>query len=263
MAIVYVTDGDWGVGTGAPLPASVIDNNFFELFTAIQDAVSSIPQPAEISNIEIIGSQMRIFLSNGESFGPYTLPVATFQFRGDYVGGTHYYELDIFTVPNSGLYMTRIEHDTVPGAFNPSATDGDGHPLYLQLFAIQPQIYDVGFFYPGLPGNGLDSDGYVCAHLFLRNVFLPAGLENSKARLRVAPDADLTFPMARVDDTGAIDEVIGNVFFAAGEKGGVFTLAADAQFAAGETLILQVPTLIDVAAKDLTMTINGTLGSAT
>jgi hypothetical protein len=261
MAITYVTDGDWGTGTGTPNTASKVDENFWTLWQAIQDAVSSAPQPVEISNFEVNGSQLMVYMSNGSSFGPFTLPTATFQFRGDYVPGETFYELDIITVPSDGLYMVRLDH-IAAASFNPDAVDGDGNALYELLFKLQPAIYDIGLFYPGMPGNGLDSDGYIAAHLFLRNVYLPSDLNNSRARLRVAPEADLTFPIARLDTDGGVDETIGSVLFAAGVKEGVFTLADDENFADGETLVLLVPSVLDTTARDLTITFSGVLGVA-
>jgi hypothetical protein len=265
MALKFVTTGAWGAGTGTPLLASDVDNNFYELQQAIADAVENVPQPSEISNFQIIGSQLMIYLSDGTSFGPYTLPIATFQFRGEWVAPTTYYELDIFSVPGKGLYLVRIQHDTVGGeTFDPAATDGDGNDLYLLLFGVNPVIYDVGLFYPNLIGNGLDADGYIAAHIFARTVTFASGMPGSQARLRIAPAADLVLPIAKFPSGGTDpDAAWGTLTFTAGQKVGVFdTPSATALgFATGDMLIVQVPAEVDVAAKDLAVTLVGTVGT--
>jgi hypothetical protein len=255
MAIVYVTPGPWGAGTGTPNSAAQIDNNFYELKQALDDIVDNIPAPAEISNMEIVGSQLLITLSNGATFGPYTLPIATFQLRGEYVPGQHYYELDIISVFGVGLFMVRIEHDTDVGVpFDPEATDGDGHDLYLQLFGDTPQVYDVGLFSPGKPGQGFDSAGYLAAHVFARDAWFDVNMPNSQARLRVAPDAALSF------DIEADDVVIGTIAFASGETVGVITVAAAFQMNAGDMLVVRPPTAVNDAARDLVVTLCGIRG---
>lgn len=207
------------------------------------------PTAAGISNIQVIGSQLTIFLSNGDSFGPFTLPIAQFVFRGDYVPGQHYNELDIVSVPQQGLFLVRIGHDTSPtDPFDPDATDVDSNALYQLIFGEDVYIYDFGFFYPGKPGLGINSGGYMAAHLVTRKILMPTGLTGSIAKLRVAPDADLSFDILHGGTT------VGSVDFATGETDGTFTFTADVTLEVGDLLILSPPVALNNAAKDLTVT---------
>jgi hypothetical protein len=41
--------------------------------------MADIPEPLNISNITVTGTQMRIYLEDGTVFGPFTLPQANFR----------------------------------------------------------------------------------------------------------------------------------------------------------------------------------------
>jgi hypothetical protein len=64
---------------GSALTADEVDANFRQLVEDIAAAAAAIGTPAEISNITVTGSQMTIHLSNGSTFGPYTLPRSPFR----------------------------------------------------------------------------------------------------------------------------------------------------------------------------------------
>jgi len=155
------TDGTkWGAGKGAPLTAIEADNDLWELLRRLNAIEDTPPSAVSISNILVSGSQLSFQMSDGSSFGPFTLPIATFRLRGDYVPGTHYFELDLVSVPQQGLFLVRLEHNGA-NPFNPAATDGSGHAIYLKVFGEDTYIYDVGFFYPGVPGMGIQR---TCCH---------------------------------------------------------------------------------------------------
>jgi hypothetical protein len=85
--------GTWGAGKGSNLRPE-IDGNTYELAQRIAGIIADIPTPLNISNITVIGTQMRIYLEDGTVFGPFTLPQANF--RPSIVGA-----LD---VPTDGVY---------------------------------------------------------------------------------------------------------------------------------------------------------------
>ncbi|TIN84365.1 hypothetical protein [Mesorhizobium sp.] len=89
-ALNYVSDGPWGTGTGAPLNVGQFDGNTYELAQRIAAIVADIPEPLNISNITLTGTQMRIYLEDGTVFGPFTLPQASFRpsVVGEIDGGT-------------------------------------------------------------------------------------------------------------------------------------------------------------------------------
>ena len=255
------TDGGrWGAGSGlgtdGNLTPTQLDLNFWTLYTRLKDLEDNPPEAINIVGFTIVGSQLQVNMSDGSNLGPYTLPIATFQFRGDWVNDMHYFELDIVVAPDFGLFLVRIAHDTLPSpaVFDPDADDGSGNLLYLKLFGEGPRIYDFGFFFPGQPGNGIATGDYMAAHTFARDVVLPENMAGSVARLRLAPLADLSFELDFNGDS------LGTLDFAAGETDGVFTFSATA-FVAGDTFGILPPASVDDDARQLTVTFVGTRGT--
>lgn len=245
----------WGTGKGSRLSSLEVDQNFYEVITRIVSLEDNPPVPVNISNIQVIGSQLTIFLDDGSSYGPFTLPVAQFRFRSDWLPAVQYYELDLVSVAGKGLYMVRLDHIS-DSVFDENATDGDGHALYLKVFGEDTYIYTFGFFYPGSPGNGMTSGDPVFAHLFNTPVVLPGDAADSYARLRVDPAADMEFALYKNTDP------IGTLTFTAGSNEGVIDFAStDIGFEAGDVFYALYPTDgLDADARDLTVTIKGLRG---
>jgi hypothetical protein len=131
--ITYRTIGSWGAGKGANLQAAEVDNNFWSLAEAINDLINDPPQANGIGAINVSGTQMTIVLNDGSIMGPFTLPVLTFRWRGEWQPSTPYAQLDVFTVEASGIYFVLIPYTSGP-AFDPNVTDGSGNPVLQQLF---------------------------------------------------------------------------------------------------------------------------------
>lgn len=253
MAIIYVSDGPWGTGTGVPHTAATGDNNFYELDTRVTELETNPPVAAGISNIQVNGSQMMIFLSNGDSYGPFTLPVAAISFRGDFVAGQQYYELDVISVFGSGLYFVRQDHIGVD-PFDPDRLEG-GEPVYQLLFGQDPNIYTFGLFIPGVPGNGIAVGRAIYRHLFINDVYIEENLEGSLGQLFVAPaDGDLVFDLQKNDVS------IGSITILDGTTPCLFEVVGQVQFSAGDTISVIRPTTLDSAADELTITFNGKRG---
>lgn len=251
MAIKYRTAGDWGAGTGADLNPEDVDENFWELAERLLALETNPPSPAEISNIEVVGTQMMIYLSNGDSYGPYTLPYLMFRSRGDWAPATNYSFLDLTTVAGRGLYFVNITH-TSDATFDPDKEIG-GEKVYTLVFGESAYVYRFGLFYPMRPGQGISGGSYMAAHLFVEQVTLPAGLAGSSARLRVAPTAELVFNIYDQDDT-----LLGNLTFAATETTGTFTFDDDWTADADDYVYFAPPSALDDTARDLMVTIAGT-----
>jgi hypothetical protein len=151
--LTFRTLGAWGAGKGANLDAGEVDSNFWSLAEAIVDLQSNPALPVGIASISVSGTQMTITLTNGEVAGPFTLPVLTFRWRGEYEAGISYAALDVFTVTTGnpwidtatvryGIFMVQIAGTY--GTFNPDEAV-DGQPAYLQLFgAVDTLLSTLG-----------------------------------------------------------------------------------------------------------------------
>ncbi|AZV21485.1 hypothetical protein [Mesorhizobium sp. M7A.F.Ce.TU.012.03.2.1] len=64
---------------GSNLTATEVDNNFHDVDDRIQAMEDSPPEPVNISNITVTGTQMTIYLEDATVFGPFTLPQANFR----------------------------------------------------------------------------------------------------------------------------------------------------------------------------------------
>ncbi len=88
--IVYRTVGPWGPGKGSNLTPTEVDENFDGLHNRVLVIELNPPLPVEISSITVVGSAMTINMADGSKFGPFTLPVATFDGNLDAVGDVEY-----------------------------------------------------------------------------------------------------------------------------------------------------------------------------
>lgn len=79
MTITYRTTGAWGAGKGANLTPAEVDGNFHDLATRVGSLETDAPQPVNIADITVVGTQMTIVLEDATSFGPFTLPQANFR----------------------------------------------------------------------------------------------------------------------------------------------------------------------------------------
>lgn len=246
----------WGTGKGSPLSAVEVDENFYEVITRIVDLEENPPMPVNIETIQVIGSQLTIFLSDGSSYGPFTLPVAQFRFRDEWLPIVEYLELDLVSVAGQGLFMVRLDH-TSAATFDPDATDGDGHALYLKVFGEDTYIYTTGFFYPGKPGTGLGAEELMLAHLFNESVYILTAVSGCYAKLITAPTADLEFEITKNGTS------IGTITFTAPTTDGVIALTDDVQFDAEDILGVNSAAAIDTTAENLVVTLRGFRGTLT
>lgn len=254
MALVFVTDGAWGTGQHTPLTATQGDNNFYELDQRVQELEDNPPVAAGISNIQVDGSQMMIFLSNGDSYGPFTLPVAAIQFKGEFVAGQQYYELDVITVLGQGMFFVRQDH-VGEDPFDPDRVIG-GEPVYTLLFGSDPNVYHFGLFIPGQPGFGITAGRNMYAHVFAASVYIVEGMTGSIGHVYVAPaDGDLVFSLCKNDVE------IGTMTFPDGEIEAVFDFPAEVQFEAHDVFSVICPAVLDSTADEMVATFVGVRGT--
>lgn len=151
--LVYRTDDltRWGLGQGSDLGATVIDLNFWTLLqdvTALQALVTS-NTTISIDYISVVGSQLYIHLTNHAVEGPFTIPVAFWNPRGNWGPLLVYAPLDVVSV-NGALYIVNSAF-TSAATFSPFATDGAGHNLYTLLLQQPMNEFPAG----GTPGQRL------------------------------------------------------------------------------------------------------------
>jgi hypothetical protein len=242
----------WGAGKGANLVAEEVDLNFWTLLAAFMDIQENPLQPYQIQSIDVTGNSMTITLSDGiTEFGPFTLPVAAFAWKGAWQPNFDYKFADFFTA-QEGMYLVTKDY-TSADTFNPAAGDMMG-PFAVLVFPY-PNLYDVGFFYPGAPGTGLTPGDTMFSFLAARDFYILTDAPGSVASLGTPCSAPMTLT---IKVNGVID--IGTVDFAALATAGTFTFDSDVQFSAGDRLSVTAPDL-DGSAKDLNITFAGIKGT--
>lgn len=128
----------WGGGLGSDLSATQVDLNFWTLFSAVQtiqdDAVGAgagidfINQPAA-------GNLFFVHLTDHRVLGPFVIPTAQWNPRGQWAPTTAYAAYDV-VYEDGSLYLITIPH-TSGSTFSAFSTDGLGHLLY-NLILQQP-----------------------------------------------------------------------------------------------------------------------------
>jgi hypothetical protein len=132
VSITYRTLGPWGSGKGANLQPGEVDNNFWSIAEAIVALETNPAMPVGIASITVSGTQMYITLTDSTVLGPYTLPVLTFRWRGEWEPNADYVALDVVTVTNTGIFMCQVSH-TSGDTFDIRQEIG-GTLVWLQLF---------------------------------------------------------------------------------------------------------------------------------
>lgn len=243
----------WGTGKGSNLTPAEADGDLWELYSRLKALEDSPPVPVMITSIVVIGSTFQINMSDGSHFGPFNLPIAKFEWQGQWVNSAIYAKLDLVTVPQKGLYIVMFPHTAPPtGPFDENAVDvGSGDPIYIKVFGEDTFFYDFGFFYPGKPGVGIDDGSAIAGHIFRRDVLLPVNMPFD-AKLVDAPAANMSFDIQ-------VDGVVkGALAFLAGQTVGTLTWAADVQAPEGTRLRLMKPTGgVDVNARELSVSFSG------
>lgn len=185
MAIIFRTAGAWGPGKGSNLSAAEGDNNFWDLAQRVLDLETDMPEPNNIADILVDGSQMTVVMDNGDTFGPFTLPVATIHWRGAWAADTDYFVNDLVSVAGRGVYLVRVAHHTEPlSEFDSGLLIGSVSAYYL-LFTL-----------PGFPtinwkGEYAASILYSMADLFFvtdQGIFLV--LKEHTSAIAFDPDAE-------------------------------------------------------------------------
>lgn len=155
MTTTFRTSGAWGAGKGSNLTPAEVDNNFYDKETRIA-ALEGAGVGVGIDTITVSGNQMTITLTDSSVQGPFTLPTAAWQPKGEWQPSTVYYAYDVVTYLGSG-FLVNLDH-TSDSTFDAGATDGSLE-IYTRLWSVAapqgqqisdsaftPQLVDAGIY---------------------------------------------------------------------------------------------------------------------
>lgn len=253
--IIYRGPGPWGAGQGSNLTAGQVDDNFYLLYSMIQ-AAQDHGNGAGIDYFVVTGNQIYIHLTNHQVEGPYTLPVAQFNFRFGWTANTLYNPMDVFTYAGA-VYLTLVEN--TESAFNASLII-DGQQVYalmlaeptldnllpthgsagqvLQLNGNSPNTAEwvtptrnIALFVEGSPESGELLLQYLCPE----SMTLPQDLIGSLAYSNSAPNADVEFSLYK----NAV--FIGSINFTPSPDNITVSFPHAVSFVSGDILTLYAP----------------------
>lgn len=137
MTIIYSADDPisarW-IGVGRLLTAYEVNYNFYQHETRISTLEANYTLTVSLDTITQPSPSTLLFtLTDTTTFGPFTIPVSTFQDRGDWEVDTAYLVNDTFNAPDGGLYRVIFDHTSDAISFDPNDNDGAGHDYYAAM----------------------------------------------------------------------------------------------------------------------------------
>jgi len=242
MAIVYVTSGAWGTGTGTPNSAAQVDGNFHDLDQQIVDLNDALADGKLIESVTYTDTSVTFHFTDGTT-QTIPLPVATISYVGQWTNSTPYAANTMVSVPGSGMYQVLVTHTTpaAPATFDPNATDGSGNPLYSFWMPLYDVNYDAAIFVPG-------SVQRVAGELFFqgianRSMGLRSGNDHAYAYLDVGIGTGTNIVIAieknRVQ-VGTVTFTAGATLDAGGGQSGSISVPVATEFAQGDRYALRV-----------------------
>ncbi len=147
LGLIFRTIGAWGAGKGSNLTAAEVDGNFYAIDQYLADLDDNPPTAVSVSNITQSGSgsNITIWLSNGSSYGPFSLPTATpLVTVKEIMDGTYTLLLE-----DRGRYLRCTNDDTDGGCQVTIPTDAEldipiGTEYYFEQAASQQVTFDGG-----------------------------------------------------------------------------------------------------------------------
>ena len=134
MVVIYRNDGAWGTGKGSNLTSTELDGNFYDLDGRVTTLEAAQPDPISVSSITYTNGAITINMSDASVYGPFPLPMAKFNWRGEWQPSTVYDRLDIVTVTGLGIYLVNENH-TSETVFDPVGLEivSGGGPTYIEM----------------------------------------------------------------------------------------------------------------------------------
>jgi hypothetical protein len=254
MAIIYVTTGAWGTGTGTPNSAAQVDGNFYTLDQLIEQVNTDLAEGKRIDHVTYTDTDMTFHFTDGTT-QTIPLPIATITYTGQWMNSTPYSRGQMVSVPGVGMYQVLEDHTTPapPAPFDPAATDGttDQNPLYSFWMPLYDVNYDAAIF---VPGSVQRSAGEL---LFQGVANRSMRLDSSNAQAYgwldvVIPGGGSNIVLSIQKNAAEIGTI---TFTIAGGHTGVFNIPAAIDFAAGDRYAVRVTSSNNAAAADLSITL--------
>lgn len=260
MALIYRNDGAWGPGKGARLTSLEADGNVFDLDARLHNVETNPPAAVSIDHLSVSGNALTIYLTDGSSRGPFTLPSASWRWAGEWQPLTAYYALDV-VAQGGAIYLVQHNH-TSDTTFAADAEDVTGF-RYARLIAPPDQPYDVGMFHAGaIPGD----QSVLLQHVATRSFVLPVGFADSTAFL-LNPVSTESISLAihkNADLIGHLEFNIDENVLGDGGQLGTFaglTTPAEVQFSRTDRLTILAPDVVDATASGLSITFAARTGT--
>jgi hypothetical protein len=263
----------WGGGQGSNLTSTQVDLNFWNLFEAIDqlEADQALTVSIDFISQPLNGNQLFVHLTNHAVLGPFTIPTAQWNPRGNWAPLTNYAPFDVVSF-GGNLYLITTAH-TSAATFNPNATNGLNQNLYILILSA--------------PENALPSDGTIGMRLVkgsgspfvthwesdlirlvcfvggkpnpsellfqypvVDNMTIPAGLIQSVFFANTPTAANVTYNLFK---TGAS---IGSITFTGPSPEGIsISFPATVTFIPGDIITLVGPATPDIQQADISFSI--------
>jgi len=251
MAIVYVTTGAWGTGTGTPNSAAQIDGNFYDLDQQIVTLNAALADGKRIDTVTYTANSMTFHFTDGTT-QTIPLPVATISYVGPWTNSTPYARNQMVSVPGSGMYQVLVDHTTpaVPAAFDPSATDGSGNSLYSFWMPLYDVNYDAAIFVPGSIQRAAGE--LLFEGIANRTMRLKSGNAHAYAHLDIGIASGTNIIISIQKNGSAIGTI---TFTIAGGQTGTFSIPAQTDFAEGDRYSLRITQSDNAAPSGLSVTV--------
>ena len=259
MAIVYVTTGAWGAGTGAPNSAAQVDGNFYDVDQRVIGLTADVAEGKRIDYTTYTSNSMTFHYTDGTT-DTIPLPVATLTLVGEWMNSHTYLPGNMVTVHGIGIFQVMVEHVSPPppAPFDANATDGSGNRLYQMWMPLIDTAYDAMIFVPGSIQR--NPDELLFQGAADRAIRLTHDSSTPRAYLDVGTaatgDTDIILSIEKNEvEIGTITFVAGGTLDAGGGQAGVFSIPADADFIAGDRYALRVTQSDNAPPSDLSVTL--------
>ena len=258
MAIIYRNNGAWGTGKGARLTSLEGDGNFYDHEQRINE-LESVAAVGGIHEITVIGNQLTIEMTDGSTFGPFSLQNATWTWRGEWLPATVYLSGDIISYEGA-LYLVLTNH-TSEASFDGDAEDVNGL-RYSNILSAPGQPYDIGLY----SGETIPTDGELfMLHVASRSFVISDNFGQSVAYLNVPCEHDLELAIYRnYERIGTLLFEVGtDVISPAGQYGTFLPMSPneEIQFTRFDLLRIMAPLTPYTTPAGLAITLCGRTGT--